>query len=66
MENKRLLSLDALRGFTIAAMILVNFPGNRDYVFSPLNHTEWNGISFTESDTIQRKNHINLLTNRVL
>jgi predicted acyltransferase len=48
MENKRLLSLDAFRGFTVAAMILVNFPGNRDYVFSPLNHTEWNGISFTD------------------
>ena len=26
METKRLLSLDAFRGFTIAAMILVNFP----------------------------------------
>jgi len=48
MENKRLLSLDAFRGFTIAAMILVNFPGNWDYVFSPLNHTHWNGISFTD------------------
>lgn len=48
MENKRLLSLDAFRGFTIAAMILVNFPGNGDHVFSQLNHTKWNGISFTD------------------
>lgn len=48
METKRLLSLDAFRGFTIAAMILVNFPGNWDHVFSPLQHTEWNGISFTD------------------
>ncbi|MFN8254466.1 MAG: heparan-alpha-glucosaminide N-acetyltransferase domain-containing protein [Bacteroidales bacterium] len=48
MENKRLLSLDAFRGFTIAAMILVNFPGNGDYSYAPLNHTEWNGISFTD------------------
>jgi predicted acyltransferase len=48
MENKRLLSLDAFRGFTIAAMILVNFPGNGDHVFSPLQHTHWNGISFTD------------------
>lgn len=48
MENKRLLSLDAFRGFTIAAMILVNFPGNWDYVFSPLLHSDWNGISFTD------------------
>ena len=48
MENKRLLSLDAFRGFTIAAMILVNFPGNGDNVFSPLSHTHWWGISFTD------------------
>ena len=48
MENKRLLSLDAFRGFTIAAMILVNFPGNGDHVFNPLNHTHWWGISFTD------------------
>lgn len=48
MESKRLVSLDAFRGFTIAAMILVNFPGNWDYVFLPLRHTEWWGISFTD------------------
>jgi predicted acyltransferase len=48
METKRLLSLDAFRGFTIAAMILVNFPGNWDHVFSPLLHSEWNGITFTD------------------
>lgn len=48
MENKRLVSLDALRGFTIAAMILVNFPGNWEYVFDPLQHSEWWGISFTD------------------
>jgi len=43
-----MLSLDAFRGYTIAAMILVNFPGNWDYVYPPLLHTEWNGISFTD------------------
>ena len=48
MDTKRLLSLDAFRGFTIAAMILVNYPGNGDHVFFQLNHTEWNGISFTD------------------
>ncbi len=48
METKRLLSLDAFRGFTIAAMILVNFPGNGDNVFFQLRHTIWNGISFTD------------------
>lgn len=48
MDSKRLISLDAFRGFTIAAMILVNFPGNWDHVFKPLRHTEWWGISFTD------------------
>lgn len=48
MINNRLAALDALRGFVIAAMILVNFPGNGDYVFEPLNHTTWWGISFTD------------------
>ncbi len=44
----RLTSLDAMRGFTIAAMILVNFPGNGDQVFAPLKHTVWNGLTPTD------------------
>lgn len=44
----RLLSLDILRGYTIAAMILVNFPGDENQVFHPLSHTPWNGLSFTD------------------
>ncbi|MCF0072075.1 heparan-alpha-glucosaminide N-acetyltransferase domain-containing protein [Dyadobacter sp. CY261] len=53
MENpsgsvSRLLSLDAMRGFTIAAMIMVNFPGHEDYVFPTLRHTKWNGLTFTD------------------
>jgi predicted acyltransferase len=48
MDNKRIVSLDAFRGFTIAAMILVNFPGNWEHVFAPLQHTKWWGISFTD------------------
>ncbi|MPR33149.1 acyltransferase family protein [Salmonirosea aquatica] len=44
----RLVSLDALRGFTIAAMITVNFPGHPDFVYAPLHHTRWNGLSFTD------------------
>ncbi|HEX6889082.1 MAG TPA: heparan-alpha-glucosaminide N-acetyltransferase domain-containing protein, partial [Chryseolinea sp.] len=44
----RLTSLDAMRGFTIAAMILVNFPGDDDHVFSPLKHTVWNGLTPTD------------------
>jgi predicted acyltransferase len=44
----RLISLDAFRGITIAAMILVNFPGNENFVYAPLNHTHWNGITPTD------------------
>lgn len=48
-ENSgRLISLDAFRGITIAAMILVNFPGNGGHVFAPLKHTHWNGITPTD------------------
>ena len=47
-QNKRLVSLDALRGFTIAAMIMVNFPGSEDAVYFTLRHTVWNGLSFTD------------------
>jgi predicted acyltransferase len=44
MEIKRLLSLDALRGFTIAAMIPVNNPGSRAHSFKPLWHARGNGF----------------------
>jgi predicted acyltransferase len=47
-RSGRLISLDAFRGITIAAMILVNFPGNGDSVYAPLNHTHWNGITPTD------------------
>lgn len=46
--SQRLISLDALRGFTIAAMIIVNYPGSEDHVFFTLRHTVWNGLSFTD------------------
>ena len=48
MKPERLISLDAMRGYTIAAMILVNFPGNWSHVYTPLLHSEWNGLSFTD------------------
>lgn len=44
----RLTSLDAMRGFTIAAMIVVNFPGSEDFVYPTLRHTKWNGLTFTD------------------
>ncbi len=43
----RLLSLDVLRGFTMAAMVLVNDPGS-GAVYTQLDHAEWNGATFTD------------------
>lgn len=47
-QPHRLISLDVLRGFTIAAMIIVNYPASEDHVFFTLRHTVWNGLSFTD------------------
>ena len=47
-ENKRLLSLDILRGITIAGMLLVNNPGTWSYIYRPLEHAEWIGLSPTD------------------
>ncbi|MEZ4417539.1 MAG: DUF5009 domain-containing protein [Gemmatimonadota bacterium] len=44
----RLVSLDAFRGLTIAAMILVNNPGSWNHVYPPLLHAEWNGWTPTD------------------
>jgi predicted acyltransferase len=44
----RLLSLDAFRGFTIAAMLLVNNPGDWAHVYKPLLHAEWHGWTATD------------------
>ena len=46
-EN-RLVSLDAFRGLTIAGMILVNDPGSWSYLYPPLRHADWNGITPTD------------------
>ena len=47
-HNKRLLSLDILRGITIAGMILVNNPGSWGDIYAPLRHAEWNGLTPTD------------------
>lgn len=44
----RLLSLDVLRGITIAGMILVNNPGSWSHVYAPLGHAQWNGLTPTD------------------
>ena len=46
--NERLLSLDAFRGMTIAAMLLVNNPGDWNHVYGPLLHAPWHGWTFTD------------------
>lgn len=46
--NKRFVSLDVFRGLTMAAMILVNNPGNENFVFKQLDHSIWNGCTFTD------------------
>jgi len=47
-KSERLLALDVLRGITIAGMILVNNPGTWDYIFSPLGHAKWHGLTPTD------------------
>ena len=46
--SQRLISLDALRGFTIAAMVIVNDPGSWEHVYTPLEHAKWNGCTITD------------------
>jgi predicted acyltransferase len=41
-------SLDAFRGATVAAMILVNNPGDWTAVFPPLLHASWNGCTLAD------------------
>ena len=45
---ERLASLDAFRGFTIAAMVLVNNPGDWSNLYSQLAHAPWHGWTFTD------------------
>lgn len=45
MVRPRLGALDLLRGLTVAAMILVNNPGNWNRVYPPLTHTAWHGAT---------------------
>jgi predicted acyltransferase len=45
---QRVLSVDVLRGLTIALMILVNDPGDWGHVYAQLDHAEWNGFTLTD------------------
>ncbi len=46
--SSRLVSLDVFRGATIAAMILVNDPGDGQTVYGPLQHASWNGWTLAD------------------
>lgn len=46
--TNRVLSLDFFRGLTVAAMILVNNPGDWAHIYAPLEHAEWNGCTPTD------------------
>jgi predicted acyltransferase len=44
----RFVSVDALRGLTVAAMLLVNNPGDWSHVYPPLLHAQWHGCTPTD------------------
>lgn len=48
--TRRFASVDVLRGLAVAAMLLVNNPGDWGHVFAPLRHADWHG--FTPTDLI--------------
>lgn len=48
VEKKRYLSLDVLRGLTIALMIVVNTPGSWSTVYAPFLHAPWHGFTLTD------------------
>lgn len=47
-SRTRLESLDAFRGATVAAMLLVNNPGSWGAVWAPLRHAPWHGWTPTD------------------
>ncbi len=44
----RLVSVDIMRGLTIALMILVNNPGTWSAIYPPLRHARWHGWTITD------------------
>ena len=47
-KSSRLISLDVVRGITIAFMILVNDNGSERYAYWPLKHAAWSGWTPTD------------------
>lgn len=48
LQPRRIASVDALRGLTVAAMLLVNNPGDWGHVYAPLEHAAWHGCTPTD------------------
>ncbi len=46
---QRLASLDVFRGITIASMMMVNNAGDWQHIYTPLEHAEWHGWTFTDT-----------------
>ncbi len=46
--NQRFYSLDVFRGATVCLMILVNNPGSWTYIYPPLKHAPWHGLTPTD------------------
>jgi len=46
--NQRYYSLDVFRGATVCLMILVNNPGSWTYIYPPLKHAPWHGLTPTD------------------
>ena len=44
----RLISLDVFRGITMAAMVVVNNPGDWGHIYAPLRHAAWHGWTPTD------------------
>lgn len=47
-RGPRWASVDVLRGLAVAAMLLVNNPGDWDHVWAPLRHASWHGFTPTD------------------
>lgn len=46
--KQRFLSLDVLRGLTVALMIVVNNPGSWSTIYAPFKHAAWAGFTITD------------------
>lgn len=47
-DSQRMASVDVLRGLSVAAMLLVNNPGDWGHVYAPLRHADWQGCTPTD------------------